>query len=170
MPLFQQGHALSIGVVDYHDPGLRLPRPITLDDARGVTDALKDAAVAAYPSNQVHLLPDAGSQATRAEVIRALEQLAGRVSPADTVFIFFCGHGVLGEDGEYHFATQDTVLTTGYRVKTGTGLSKTRLLELLRAVKAQKLLLDEAASPRDRGSGLGELCELGGVGYRKILV
>ena len=30
--------------------------------------------------------------------------------------------------------------------------------------------LDEAASPRDRGSGLGELCELGGVGYRKILV
>ena len=30
--------------------------------------------------------------------------------------------------------------------------------------------LDEAASPRDRGSGLDELCELGGVGYRKILV
>ena len=35
---------------------------------------------------------------------------------------------------------------------------------------AKKYSLDEAASPRDRGSGLGELCELGGVGYRKILV
>lgn len=88
----------------------------------------------------MRFIPDGGTHATKAEVIQALEQFAGRVGSADTAFIFFCGHGVLGEDGEYYFTTQDTVLTSGNLVKAGTGLSKTKLLELLRAVKARKLI------------------------------
>jgi len=140
MPQFQQGHALLIGVADYRDPGLKLPKPITVADAQGVADALMNPAVAAYPPDQVYLLPNAGRRATRDELVRALEQLAKQVAPTDTAFIFFCGHGLLGEDGEYYFTTEDTALTTGNRVKAGTGLSRTNLLELLRAVKAQKLL------------------------------
>jgi len=70
MPHFQHGHALSIGVADYQEPRLRLPRPITVADATGVADALKDPSVAAYPDAQVHLLPDSGRRATRAEVVK----------------------------------------------------------------------------------------------------
>ncbi len=62
MPQFQQGHALLIGVADYEDAQLRLAGPITLSDATGVANALKDASVAAYPESQVHLLPGAGKR------------------------------------------------------------------------------------------------------------
>jgi Caspase domain len=140
MPLFKQGHALVIGVADYQDPGLRLKAPITVADARGVADALENPAVAAYPHRQVQLIPDAGRRATLEGVIQALEKLAGRVGPDDTAFVFFCGHGVLGEDGDYYFTTEDTALTASKRAKAGTGLSKTKLLEMLRQVQAQKLL------------------------------
>src|SRR4051794_1925538 len=116
MPFFQQGHALVIGVADYQDPGLRLPKPMTVADAKGIADALKDPSVGAYPPDQVRLIPDQGRRATREEVIQALKQLAGRTTPTDTAFLFFCGHGVLGEDGRYYLTTQDTVLTAGKRV------------------------------------------------------
>ena len=141
MAFFQQGHALTIGVADYQDSALKLKKLITLADAKGVADALKDPAVAAYPPEQVHLVPGEGRQATRNGVVEAMEQLAGRVAPNDTFFFFFCGHGVLGEDGEYYLTTEDTILTTGNLVKAGTGLSRMKLLELLRAIKAQKLLV-----------------------------
>jgi hypothetical protein len=141
MPRFQEGHALTIGVADYRDKALELPRPITVADARGVADALRDPAVAAYPPEQVGVLPDGATRVTQAEMIRALEEFAGRVGLGDTAFIFFCTHGVLGEDGEYYLTTQDTILTPGKLAKAGTGLSKTKLLDLLRAVKARKLLI-----------------------------
>ena len=140
MPQFQQGHALVIAVSDYKDPGLKLAKPITVADAEGVADALKDPAVAAYPSGQVYLIPKDGGRATKEAMVKAFEQFSGRVASSDTAFIFFCGHGVLGEDGEYYLTTEDTVLTAKGRVKGGTGLAKTKLLDLLRAVKARKVL------------------------------
>jgi Caspase domain len=140
MPQFEQGHVLAIGVADYQDPDLKLSKPLTVADAKGVADALKDPGVAAYPPGQVQLIPEGGTRAIRAEVIRAFEQFAGRVGPNDTALVFYCGHGVLGEDGEYYLTTEDTVLTADCRVKQGTGLAKTKLMELLRAVKAQKVL------------------------------
>ena len=136
MALFEQGHAISIGVGAYREPALRAP--ITVADARGVADALADPAVGAYPAAKVMLLHD--DQATRAGVMAALRQLADRVTPADTVVLFFCGHGILGEDGLYYFTTQDTALTPDNQVRAGTGLSGPEILDLLRAIKAQKLL------------------------------
>lgn len=135
MNLFTQGHALVIGVGDYQDPEWRAP--ITVADAQGVADALKDPLVSAYPPDQVTMLCNA--QATLAGVTTALENLAQQVKRTDTVFIFFCGHGTLGDDGEYYFATQDT-LFTGNQIEAGTGLSKTDLITRLRAIQAQKLL------------------------------
>jgi uncharacterized caspase-like protein len=138
MSRFQHGHALVIGVADYQDPGLKLRVPITLADARGVADALRNPKVAAYPDGQVKLLLDA--QATRAGVLAALEGFAQAVRSEDTAFLFFCGHGVLGEDGLYYFTTHDTVLTAGQKARKETGVSAPQLLDLLRQVKAQRLV------------------------------
>jgi hypothetical protein len=140
MPVFQQGRALLIAVSDYQDPGLKLKKPITLADAQGVALALQDPAVAAYPAGQVRLIPEEGKRATTGEVVKAFEQFAGQVKPTDTAFVFFCGHGVLGETGEYHLTTEDTVLNAMGRVKKGTGLAKSDLMNLLRAITAQKVL------------------------------
>ncbi len=136
---FSKG-GLVIGVSDYEDPGLKLAKPITLADAKGVAEALHDPTVAAYPAGQVRLIPEQGTRATRVEVVKAFEQFAGQVKPDDTAFIFYCGHGVLGETGEYYLTTEDTVLNTHGRVKEGTGIAKLELLKLLTEVKAQKVL------------------------------
>ena len=141
MPLFQHGHALTIGVADYQDSALALTKAITVADAQGVAHALQDPTIGAYPPGQMEAVPADGARATKVEVIKAFEQFAGRVGSADTALIFYCGHGVLGEDGEYYLTTQDTILTPGSLVKAGTGLAKTKLLELLRAIKAQKILI-----------------------------
>jgi hypothetical protein len=136
MPLFVQGHSIVIGVGDHQEPLLRAP--ITAADAQGVADALKDPAVGGYPPDRVYLLQDA--QATRDSTLVALEQLAHLTSPTDTVFFYFCGHGVLGEDGLYYFTTQDTVLTPDNLVRKGTGVSGPEILDRLRAIPARKLL------------------------------
>lgn len=141
---FSNGHALVIGVGNYAEPRLQNPLPtsngvaITVSDARGVADALKNPQVCAYPENQVIFLPP--EQTTRQGMINALKQLAADTGKDDTVLIFFCGHGSLGDDGEYYFGTQDVKLS-GNVFKGGTGLGKKDFLDLLRKIDAQKLLL-----------------------------
>jgi len=112
---------------------------VAAEDAASVADVLKDPEVGAYPCDQIELIRD--EQVTRDGLIAALVRLAKRTSDQDTAFIFYCGHGVLGEDGLYYFTTQDTVLVAGSRVRSGTGVNGAELLGLVRAIKARKLLL-----------------------------
>lgn len=137
MTIFTSGHALLIGVGTYQDS--RWNAPITVADATGVADALRDPAVSAYPEGQVALLTDA--QATCEGVTRALEQFATQVGPDDTALLFFCGHGAPGTNGAYHFAPHDAAFTADNRIEAGTGLSRDVLLPLLRTIKTRKLLL-----------------------------
>jgi hypothetical protein len=134
---FDQGHALVVGVGTYHNAAWNAP--ITVADAASFAAALQDPAVSAYPKNQVELLHDTG--ATRAEIRSALGRLAGRVKPEDTAIVFFCGHGLLGDDNLYYLATHDTVFTAANRAAAGTGLSAPEILDHLRAIKSQKLLV-----------------------------
>ena len=136
MTLFTHGHALLIGVGSYQNE--KWNAPITVADAEAVANALRDPLVGAYPPKHVTLLHDAA--ATTAGVTAALMALATRTTAQDTVFIFFCGHGMLDEHGVYCFATHDTVFV-GKIIKAGSGLSAPDLLALLRAIPAQKLLL-----------------------------
>jgi hypothetical protein len=138
MARFQHGQALLIGIGDYQDEGLKLPALITAADARGLADALRDPKVGAYPDSQVRLPRDA--ETTRDGVLAALEQFTTEVKTEDTAFIFFCGHGVLDEEGTYTFTTRDTRLTPGKKAVKGTGVSAPQFLGLLRKVKASKLL------------------------------
>jgi hypothetical protein len=68
--LFEQGHACVIGV------GGDLPS--TVDDAKGFAKILKDPERCAYPESQVQVLT--GEQASRANIITALETLASTTS------------------------------------------------------------------------------------------
>jgi hypothetical protein len=136
MSEFAQGHALVIGVGDYQDARWRAP--ITVKDAEGMVDALTAPSVSGYPDRQV--LRMYNERATRQGVIEGLRRLARDAQQDSTVIIFFAGHGALGDDGSYYFATQDTVFTPDQKIQAGTGLSSAELLDLLRAIQAQKLL------------------------------
>jgi uncharacterized caspase-like protein len=134
---FTQGHALLIGVGTYqHEP--RLNVPITAADAEAVAAVLRDPAFCGYPDTQVKVLRDAA--ASRDGILAALDALAGRAGAGDTVLLFFCGHGDLGDDGDYYLTTHDTRLQ-GSKVISGSGVRQGELIEKLRAVKAKRLLL-----------------------------
>jgi uncharacterized caspase-like protein len=133
---FNQAHALLIGIGSYkHEPRLNIP--ISVTDAQGVANVLRDPQCCGYPAEQVTLLHDA--DATTAGILSALDQLAARTDASSTVCVFYCGHGDYGEDGQYYLTAHDTRVSTG-RVVAGSGITHAVLLSKLRAIPAQRVL------------------------------
>jgi Caspase domain len=135
---FEQGLALLIGVGEYVDPGLP-DVPVTVGDATALRDALLAPDVAGYLQDRVVLLES--RHATRAGIFGALATLAETAKPNDTVVVFFAGHGLMGDDDRYHLAAHDTRVTRGSLVIQETGVGQGALLEALRAINAEKLLV-----------------------------
>jgi len=134
---FTCGHALIIGVGSYqHEPGLNVP--ITAADAQAVATILRDPQYCGYPEAQVTQLSNA--DATRDSILAALNDLAARTKPDDTVLLFYSGHGEHSADGVYHLTTHDTRLAQR-KVVVGTGISQPELLDKLRAIPAKRLIL-----------------------------
>lgn len=139
--LFTHGYALIIGM------GADLP--VTINDAQGVADFLRDPARCAYPPDQVQLLT--GPAARRDDALAAFDQLAARVNadPDATAVVYFSGHGV--ETPDYYF------LPYGYNVADlpGTAVSSAEFTAKLRAIQARKLVV------------LLDCCKAGGIGEAK---
>ena len=134
---FPQGHALLIGVGTHqHCPNLDVP--ITVADAQAVAAVLQDAGAAGYPADQVKLISE--DNATKAGILAALDDLAARATAGQTAFLFFCGHGALGTDGNYYLVSHDVQIEGG-RVVAGTGVSEAELLQKLKAIPAERVLM-----------------------------
>lgn len=134
---FDDGRALIIGIGTYATPVWNAP--VTLGDATSIAEALTDTKVAGYPSSQVQVLDRDG--ATLEKLLKAFDALAAAADPDDTVLVFYAGHGLLDTTGEYNLTAYDTAFQGVDHVVAGTGLSESVLLEKLRAIRAQKLLL-----------------------------
>ncbi len=145
MPGFNQGHALLVGV------GADLP--VTVKDATVIAKLLRDPARCAFPSTQVRLLTE--KDAVRAQVISALDALAGFAGHDSTVIIYFSGHGYRvqspGQTESFY------LLTYGYDVNNlpKTAISGADLTARLRAIQAKKLVV------------LLDCCHAGGVAQPK---
>jgi hypothetical protein len=122
---FVQGYAVVVGV------GADLP--VTVDDAAGVADQLRDPSRCAYPAGQVRLLT--GEDAHRGAVLSALDWLASAASSDDTALVYFSGHGL--ETPDYY------LMPHGYDLADlpGTAIPGAVFTERLRAIKARKLLV-----------------------------
>ena len=104
MGQFAAGHALVIGVGThrYHPA---IDEPITVEDAKAVAAVLRDGSACGYPAEQVR--PLGRDDATKEGILSALDDLAAGAGPQDTVFLFYCGHGALGTDGNYYLVSHD---------------------------------------------------------------
>ena len=134
---FTQGHALLIGV-GTHQYEPRIDVPITVDDAKAVAAVLKDANLCGYPEAQVKVIHDA--DATKQGILDELDEIAKLVGDNDTVFLFYAGHGALGEDSNFYLVSHDAKVK-GDRVVNGTGVSEGELLKKLHAIKARRALM-----------------------------
>jgi uncharacterized caspase-like protein len=134
---FQHGHALLIGVGS-HTYAPQLDVPISVKDAEELAAILSDEAYCGYPSDQVSILHD--SSANREGILDGLAELAGKVKPEDTVTIFYCGHGDYGTDGEYYLVSYDARISKN-KVQAGTGVSQAALVDSLRKIPAERVLV-----------------------------
>lgn len=133
---YPQGHALLIGVANYQQIS-SLPAAI-LNDVTDVAATLSSPNYCAYPPVNVVTLLDAN--ATRAAVLRGLDELAGRAGPDDTACVFFSGHGgVVGSPGNEVsvLVTVDSDLAD----IENTSISSNELAAALAQIKAKRLLV-----------------------------
>ncbi|MEI8305697.1 MAG: caspase family protein [Chloroflexales bacterium] len=147
MDRFSQGHALLIGIGHYaYSSGLDIPE--TSEDVRLISRILSDPKTCAYPVDQITVIQEHG--ATRKSILDALDALAHRVAPNDTVFIFYSGHGEYGKDrSTYYLTTHDTKIDYLRKapgqleafVVDETAVSDVELLTKLKAITAQRVFL-----------------------------
>jgi Caspase domain len=96
-------YAVAIGVGDYADETLRLTYPAA--DARGFTEALKRQKGGLYSDVEVRTLVD--KDASRGNVLDALDWLDTQVTSRDIGMVLIAGHGLTDEKGRYWFLPAD---------------------------------------------------------------
>lgn len=93
LPVIERKFALVIGINKYRDR--RIPELLSaVNDAQGMGRSLEQRF-----GYETEVLPDA----TREEVLRALNRLAVEARPGDSVVIYYAGHGVLLDDKQQGF-------------------------------------------------------------------
>lgn len=133
---YPQGHALLIGVANYEKIS-SLPSAI-LNDVNDVAETLSSPEYCGYPPANVVTLLD--TNATRAAVLKGLEELIARAGPDDTACVFFSGHGcIVGKPGNEDsiIATVDSDLAD----IENTSISSNELAAALVQIKAKRLLV-----------------------------
>ena len=96
-------YAVAIGVGDYADESLRLAFPAA--DARGFAEAIQRQKGGLYSDVEARVLVD--KDATRANVLDALEWLDTAVTSRDIGMVLIAGHGLTDEKGRYWFLPAD---------------------------------------------------------------
>jgi WD40 repeat protein len=91
-------YTLSVGVSQFSHPELNLEN--ANNDATSIAKLMSGSSPPVYDDSVAKTLLD--DQATSANIIAALTDIAGKAGPDDIVLLFFAGHGV-NVDGKYYF-------------------------------------------------------------------
>lgn len=142
---FAWGHGLIIGIADYQ--GVSSLPAVVRNDAIALSRLLSDRC--GYPAGQVRLLLD--QEATRENLQKALDDLAHRTTAADTVVLFFSGHGARDSDGAAYLLPHDCSLDS----LRNTAVASTEVTRWLNRIEVARLLV------------LLDCCHSGGIGDPK---
>ena len=97
-----QMYVLTVGVSKLANSAWDLANPA--NDATALADVLRQDKAHLFAGVSAKTLTDA--DATKANIIDALKEIAGKATPDDVVVIFLAGHGRT-VDGHYYFAPSD---------------------------------------------------------------
>jgi len=140
-------HVLAVGVSSYYDPSLREGVSYAAADAAALVDTLqKHADTELADMAPPVLLKEA--DASRDNIVAALQRLAQSAQPQDVVVLFLAGHGT-EDKGDYFYQPWEAKYTSRTRLLEQS-VSGEQLRTLLREVKAGKalVLLDTCASSK----------------------
>jgi hypothetical protein len=132
-------HALVVGVGEFAN----LPRTswlrYTVRDAEAFARYLTAKDGGNFPRSNVTLLTDAA--ATRANIESAMDRIAARVRPGDTVVVYFSSHGSpLNDRANMNIITYDTQAKPRERVFL-TSLSDDRLADFIERMREAHVLV-----------------------------
>lgn len=146
-------YALVIGVSKFKDPQIT-PLQYAAKDARDVAALLKDSRWGRFDPSNVILLTD--EQATRANVLKSLQQLILSVEEDDLVFLYVSSHGS-PHKGQGDLRTIGYIVThdASYDSIFVDGLKYEDLSENVALIKARRkaVFLDTCYSGQASGSG-----------------
>jgi len=139
-------YVVAAGVSRYYDPSLRDGVSYAADDARSVADTLRrhhDATLVELA--RPYLFTEL--EATRDNIVAALQAVAREAQPEDVLVVYLAGHGTQDDRGDYLYQPYE-VRYTNRAALLAQSLSGSRLRELLADIKASKavVLLDTCAS------------------------
>jgi hypothetical protein len=93
---------LAIGISEYQNPNINLR--FAAQDANAIAQVLKKRGGTLYDEINIKTLTN--DQATRTNIIMAMERFLGQAAQGDVVLIFMAGHGVKHKTtGSYYFLT-----------------------------------------------------------------
>jgi hypothetical protein len=125
-----QFYALLIGIENYQDPSLlNLDNPVK--DAKQLHDVLTQYYT--FREENVTLLENA----TREDIIMALDDLARKVTPNDNLLIFYAGHGWYDENANIGY----WLPADARQGSKAAWFSNSRLVDYLKEVKSKHTLL-----------------------------
>jgi WD40 repeat protein len=132
---------LCVGVSRYRDAGLNLQYADR--DATALADALNRQR-GIYRKAEMAVLTD--EQAHRQSVTAALDRLAARATRADTVVLFFSGHGWRSDTRSFYFATHEVDRTRVAETALSWNEVVRRLQKLSEKTRRVLVLLDACHS------------------------
>ncbi|MFT8247001.1 caspase family protein [Roseomonas sp. BN140053] len=132
---------LAVGVDRYADASMNLRFAVA--DARAVVDALRAGSAGLFDGVETVLLTDA--DASRAGILRALDEAANHVRPEDTFVLYLAGHGVRSDgDGRFLFLPSDLSNVSSWPALRAGAVGDEALVSALARVRARDgfLLID----------------------------
>jgi WD40 repeat protein len=139
-------YILSIGVDEYEENSVNLK--YAMKDAKDLGEKLKAQAGTLYKPENVHYMLLTNREATKANILRQVDELARIIKPNDSFIFYEAGHGVLLQN-QYYILTHDY----NGRVSGSTMISSNEIVEMSKKIKSLSQLF------------IFDTCHAGGVDY-----
>jgi WD40 repeat protein len=139
-------YILSIGIDQYRDNTVNLKYAVK--DAGDIKEKLGKQVETLYPPQNIHNETLTDQNATKANIIKKIDDLSRRIKPTDSFILFVAGHGVLLQNQYY-------MLTHEYDGKLAqqSMINSNEIVELSKKIKSLSQLL------------IFDTCHAGGVDY-----
>ncbi|MCK4746303.1 MAG: caspase family protein, partial [Bacteroidales bacterium] len=99
-------YLVAVGINEYENPALNLN--YAKDDAKAFSKAIQDQGKKLFKKVEVHTLYD--REATRENILKALEEFALKVRPEDVFVFYYAGHGSMVDNTFYFIPTENVSL------------------------------------------------------------
>jgi uncharacterized caspase-like protein len=112
-------HILTIGINKYANPQFNLQYAVADSQAFSGEFKLKQETLGQYERVEITSLQD--NEATKANILLAIQKLSAKAQPEDAVIVFYAGHGT-AEDKRFYLIPHDIGYTGGRDAITKEGL------------------------------------------------